>query len=607
MCGICGKLSWVKPVDLKIVENINNALFHRGPDDGSVLPLGNIVLGHRRLSIIDLTETGKQPMSDKTDRYYIVYNGMVYNFLELKQYLIKAGYHFRGTSDTEVVLYSYIHWGIDCLTKFNGMFALAIWDSKEQVLLLARDRFGKKPLYYYRLPDGGIVFASVLTALMKDPEVPRKTSYAALNCYLSLSYILSPMTMYEGVEKLEPGYYILIKNKGKNFIKQRYWNYANSFRLKTKDSIKDAAAKVLFLLEQSVKRRLISDVPVGAFLSGGVDSSAVVALMKKHHTGELHTFSMGFDDATYNELPDAKRTSDWIGTTHHAKICEMDESLSLIHNAVASYDEIFADTSLIPMVEVSKLAAKHVKVVLSGDGGDEIFAGYITHKASEYHHKLRKVPVNFNKFLLSILNRFFPPQKTKLSFEFKAKQFLYGLLYSGHQAHYLWRCIFTPEERIKILGSDYKDLVYDTDPFLQFKKYYDEVRDLDYFDQHLYVDSKTWLADDILVKLDRATMHSSIEGRCPYLDNDLVAYVASLPYNYKSVPYSQIFPKKHKYILKVAVKELLPEFVLKKRKTGFNSPVGKWLQVKGINEFKAFNQFVYNEKLNNAKEASRMA
>lgn len=603
MCGICGKLSWVKPVDLEIVKNINDALFHRGPDDGGILSLGNIVLGHRRLSIIDLTGTGKQPMSDETGRYHIVYNGMVYNFLELKQDLEKFGYRFRGTSDTEVVLYSYIHWGVDCFAKFNGMFALAIWDTEEQELLLARDRFGKKPLYYYRLPDGGIVFASELTALVKDLEVPTKISYAALNCYLGLSYILSPMTMYEGVEKLETSHYIIIKNRGKNLIKQRYWNYADLFRLKTNDSIKDAAAKILFLLEQSVKRRMISDVPIGAFLSGGVDSSAVVSLMKKHHTGELHTFSMGFDDATYNELPDAKRTADWIGTTHHAKICEMDESLFIIHNAVAAYDEIFADTSLIPMVEVSKLAAEHVKVVLSGDGGDEIFAGYITHKATKYHHKLRKVPVDFNKFLLSILSRFFPPQKTRLSFEFKAKQFLYGLLYSGHQAHYLWRCIFTPEERIKILGSDYKDLVYDTDPFLQFKKHYDEVRDLDIFDQHLYVDIKTWLADDILVKLDRATMHSSIEGRCPYLDNDLIAYVASLPYNYKSVPYSQIFPKKHKYILKVAVEELLPESVLKKRKAGFNSPVGKWLQAEGINEFKAFNQFVYNEKLKNAKEA----
>ncbi len=603
MCGISGKLSWQQPVNSEVVVDINSKLFHRGPDDGGILSLENIVLGHRRLSIIDLTEAGKQPMSDNTNRYHIVYNGMVYNFRELKQDLIRAGYHFRGTSDTEVVLYSYIYWGIDCLPKFNGMFALAVWDSKEQVLLLARDRFGKKPLYYYRLPDGGIVFASELTALMKDTEVPRKISSAALNCYLSLSYILSPMTMYESVEKLEPAYYILIKNKGKYFTKQRYWNYADLFRLKTNDSIKDAAAKILFLLEQSVKRRMISDVPIGAFLSGGVDSSAVVALMKKYHTGELHTFSMGFDDATYNELPDAKRTSDWIGTIHHAKICEMDGSLSIIHNAIASYDEIFADTSLIPMVEVSKLAAEHVKVVLSGDGGDEIFAGYITYKATEYHHKLRLVPVGFKRFLLSFLNRFFPPQKTKLSFEFKAKQFLYGLLYSGHQAHYLWRCIFTPEERIKILGSDYKDLVYSTDPFLQFKKHYDEVRDLDIFDQHLYVDIKTWLADDILVKLDRATMHSSIEGRCPYLDNDLVAYVASLPYKYKSVPRSQIFPKKHKYILKVAVKELLPISVLKKRKAGFNSPVGKWLQVEGINEFKAFNQFVYSEKLKNAKEA----
>jgi asparagine synthase (glutamine-hydrolysing) len=321
----------------------------------------------------------------------------------------------------------------------------------------------------------------------------------------------------------------------------------------------------------------------------------------------LHTFSIGFADETYNELPDADRTAKYIGTIHHNKVCEMDDRLSSLYQAIDAYDELFSDTSLVPMVEVAKLASGYVKVVLSGDGADEIFAGYITHRASRYHRYFSILPRGFKRMMLEVLNRYLPVQNRKLSFEFKAKQFLYGSLNTPQCAHYLWRNIFLPEERVNILGEKYRELIYATDPFVHFKRHYDEVADLDIFDRHLYVDAKTWLADDILVKADRAAMNSSIESRSPYLDADLVGYAASLPYEYKMPSLAGIFPYSQKYILKKALKPVLPGFVLKKKKSGFNAPIALWLKDHSMNEFKLFTKLVFNQKSHNvfqAKDAS---
>lgn len=589
MCGIAGIINWEHSPDRASLDKMCKKLTHRGPDDFGIISLANIALGHRRLSIIDLTSNAHQPMASKDGRYYIVYNGEVYNFKELREELKQEGIIFKSASDTEVVLYSYIRWGSKCLNKFNGMFSFAIWDDKRRELFLARDRFGKKPLYYY-YDHNNFIFASELNALILNEIVPRDISYESLNCYLALGYILSPLTIYTNVYKLEPATYLFISNQGKSVIKTKYWDYAESFRRKTNAAERDIAANVLELLTNSIKRRMISDVPVGAFLSGGIDSSSIVAIMKKYHSGDLHTFSIGFEEKDYNELKDADKAAKWINTLHHGKVISLDESSGLIDEAISVYDEPFADNSLIPTVELSRIASSFVKVSLSGDGADEIFAGYITYKADRLHGYANIIPSPLKRLIYklslpgSINNK-------KIGFGYKQKQFFYGTLYNSEKAHYLWRNIFSPEERTRLLGEKFRDLVYDTDPFYIFKKFYNSVKDLHWLDRSLYVDAMTWLTDDILVKVDRASMNKSIEVRCPYLDVDLVSFVASIPSGLK------MRGLKTKYILKKSLNSVLPDFILNKKKSGFNAPVGNWINFEGINEFKAFNKYVFHKRM----------
>jgi len=591
MCGLAGYLYWSKQPARDSVERMSEMLIHRGPDDHDAVHLKDISLAHRRLSIIDLSEKAKQPMRSADGRYYIVYNGEVYNFQELKKDLINAGYVFRNSSDTEVVLSAYIHWGADCLNKFNGMFALAIWDNLDRELFLARDRFGKKPLYYHLDPLGRMTFASELTALMENKDISKIISPEGLNCYLALGYILSPMTIYKDVYKLEPATYMRISQQGAKVEKRKYWHYADCFRNKTSDREEEIDHKNLYLLEKAVKRRMISDVPVGAFLSGGLDSSSIVALMKKYHSGPLHTFSMGFDESSYNELADADRAAAWIGTDHHNHICKVESGREMIDSAIDAYDEPFADNSLIPMIEVSRIAAAHVKVVLSGDGADEMFAGYITYKADNYYRYAKMLPISLKKQLVGIFSRMNWLEKgEKLSWPYKAKQFFHGSLYSPEHAHYLWRIIFHPEERVALMGERYRDLIFDSDPFRIFQKYYEEVKGLHWLDKNLYVDGMTWLPDDILVKVDRATMRSSIEARSPYLDIDLVNYAASLSPRMKMKGFET------KYCLRKALKSILPRFILEKPKSGFNAPTGAWIGYDGVDEFKAFTKYVLAKK-----------
>ncbi|HQY20808.1 MAG TPA: asparagine synthase (glutamine-hydrolyzing) [Ignavibacteria bacterium] len=592
MCGIAGKSQWkgVSEDTIAAVSRMCNSIKHRGPDNQGVKSLGNIVLGHRRLSIIDLSANANQPMSSKDERFNIVYNGEIYNFMEIKNDLIQHGYSFKTNSDTEVIIYAYDKFGSDCFSMFNGMFSLAIWDSKLNELILARDRFGKKPLYYYFDKNKNISFASELKAFKEDKTFSPELSYEALNCYLAIGYILAPLTIYKNIFKLEAAHYMKISDSGNKISKFRYWDYSDSFRIKNKDSDEDTCSKILYLLEESVKRRMISDVPVGAFLSGGIDSTSIVALMKKFHKGELHTFSVGFNQKSYNELPDADRAAEFIGTRHHGIICDIKNELDFLNNAVDVFDEPFADNSLIPMIEVSKLASDFVTVVLSGDGADEIFAGYITYKADKYYNFAKPIPDSIKRFIIGLNSN--SKNKNKLNWQYKQKQFLNGALHSPEKAHYLWRQFFSPEERIEILGKEYKDLVYDTDPYNTFKKYYDIGKELDTLDRNLYVDGMTWLTDDILVKVDRTTMHSSIEARSPYLDPELVEYVSSIPSN-KKMKGMQL-----KYILKKALKDVIPEFVINKKKSGFNSPVGEWIGSNGNNEFKTFNKYVYDRKFN---------
>jgi len=592
MCGIAGRLSSDSKLNNeKIVLDICNRMIHRGPDFGCVKSFGSVTLGHRRLAIIDLSAEANQPMTLKSGRFSIVFNGEIYNYQDIRTELISLGYHFFTNSDTEVLLNSYQQWGKNCLNKFNGMFAFAIWDEKEQCLFLARDRFGKKPLFY-SFSQNTFTFASETYALLADTTISNSISLEAVNCYLALGYILNPMTMYKHINLLEPGSYIIISKDLKIFEKSSYWNYADSFYSKTTENEHIIAHNILELLTLAVKRRMISDVPIGAFLSGGIDSSSVVSLMKKYHVGDLHTFSVGFDQNNYNELPDADRVGKNIGTIHHGIIVNPKENSHLLEEGIQASDQLFSDNSILPMIEVSKLASKYITVVLSGDGADEMFGGYITYSADKYYNIAKLIPYPIRYLLSSQKIKINPFSTNKINLDYKRQQFFNGTLYNYQKAHYLWRCIFNEEERIKILGEKYREIVYDTDPFRTFAKLYTSVSELDIIDQHLFVDAMTWLTDDILVKVDRSTMYNSIEARAPYLDIDLVNYSASIPASIKMKNGVK------KYILKLALKNTLPKYVLKKKKSGFNAPIHTWIEDTETNEFKSFTKYVFQTRKN---------
>jgi len=590
MCGIAGKLHWGPVREDTFVQEMCDRMIHRGPDAGSIVNLNNISLGHRRLSIIDLSSKANQPMASKDGRYHIVYNGEVYNFKIIRKELDKIGYTFNSSSDSEVVMYAFVEWGEKCLQMFNGMYAFAIWDSKINQLFLARDRFGKKPLYYHFDKNKSFSFASELSALIADDTISRNISYEALNSYLAIGYILSPMTLYNDVYKLESASYLIISNNGKRVSKVRYWNYADSFRNKTNANEREISNRLISHLREAVNRRLISDVPVGSFLSGGIDSSSIVSIMKESLNDDLHTFSVGFNQGSYDEIPDASRVAKWFGTIHHNRYCDLSDNLDLLDSAINGFDEPFSDNSLIPTYDLCKLASDYVTVALSGDGADELFAGYVTYKADKYHSYFKIVPNLIKKILFKIGSQS-SGQKNKLNWGYKSRQFFYGSLHQPEQAHYLWRVFFHPEDRVNILGESHRELIYDTDPFNIFKKYYCEVKDLNILDRNLYVDGMTWLTDDILVKVDRASMQHSLEVRSPYLDIDLVNYAGSIPSGLKMKGFNT------KYILKKALKGVVPEFVLSKKKSGFNAPVGAWLKSDELDEFRTFNKYVFNKKV----------
>ncbi|NLE01542.1 MAG: asparagine synthase (glutamine-hydrolyzing) [Fibrobacter sp.] len=579
MCGIAGKINFLTPPSRAAVERMTARLFHRGPDNGAVIQCNpHVIVGHRRLSIIDLSSDANQPMIDSTGRFTIVYNGEIYNYKELREELIRSGFTFKTSSDTEVVLNSYIHWGESCFVKFSGMFALAIWDEQQKELICGRDRFGKKPFYYTYIGNE-FTFASELHALLEDERI-RDTvtiSIEALNQYLALGYILSPVTIFREVHKLEPSTFFKVNEKG-IFKQTRFWDYTTCFEPCFEKTEQEYSSEIRNRLKSAVQYRLNADVPVGVLLSGGIDSSAITCMASEIHSQKLHSFSIGFDESSYDESTDARFTADFAGTIHHDHKITAPDRKTLIDTAIRIYDEPFADTSAIPTYAVSKHASSLVKVVLSGDGADEIFGGYITYNADLLRKKLawtgalRKLPVLLSPLLPGTT------RKRKLPLNFKIKQFVRGLPLDYKRAHYTWREIFTEQERITILGDSAKEEICDTDPFKIFERHYSEVEELDMISQHLYVDVKTWLADDILVKVDRASMACSLEVRCPFLDNTLVEYVAGIPSHLK------IKNGSNKYILKKALEGIVPERTRKKKKSGFGAPVSTWLQTSTLED-----------------------
>jgi len=574
MCGIAGVVDWQRAGDSHAVGRMVRRLSHRGPDHEAVTVCGAAILGHRRLAIIDLTPDANQPMADVDGRVWIVFNGEIYNYRELRSDLEKRGARFRTHSDTEVLLEAYKRWGDDFLQRLNGMFAFALWDEGRQRLLLARDRLGEKPLYYAVLPGGGVAFASELKALRLYPGVGADINPAALSHYLSLNYILHTECILDGARKLPAGH-CLVAEAGRLVQPRSYWDLARAYREKlTGRRRQDAAEELAGLIDDAVRLRLVSDVPLGAFLSGGIDSSAIVGAMRRvEPAAETLTFTIGFREAGFDETLAARATAQVLTTRHYEQVVDVDLAARL-RDIVAAVDEPFADSSIVPTYYLAKFARSRATVCLSGDGGDEIFAGYPTYAADRLRHHMAWVPAHVTRTLATWSDRLLPVRHSKVGFGYKLRQFLRGHALPPGRAHYSWRTIFPDELKRKVLNPEVRSAVMVTDPYAVFDRYSHDVEGCHYLDQAMYVDIKTWLMDDILVKVDQATMAHSLEARTPLLDHRLVEYAASLPVSWKYRGLEQ------KHLLRLSQRRRLPSSVLKRRKTGFNAPVSHWLSGK---------------------------
>lgn len=558
MCGIAGFVNQARQGSYEILKSMNLAIFHRGPDDSGEYLSDTALTGltFRRLSIIDLTTAGHQPMSNADRSLWIVFNGEIYNFKTLREELIRLGYSFRSKTDTEVILNAYAEWGESCLDKLNGMFAFAIWDTRKEKLFMARDRAGIKPLFYYH-DAHHLIFASEIKAIKQYPGIELGIEETALYDFLTYLYIPTPKTLYKNIAKLPPGHCATFE-KGKLNIRQ-YWDIDPAKKISINE--KDAIAEVQRLLTDSVKLQLVSDVPLGVFLSGGIDSSAVTALAQAQTDIPMQSFSIGFDVKEHSELPYAKTVSHHTGTLYNERIVSKEMGRDIEEFIINIFDEPFADSSAIPTYFVSALAREKVTVALSGDGGDEVFGGYNWY--DRWIEAQGKSTVS--RFLFEAVSRVYPHQLRgydKIASKSLQSLELYSFLMGG----------FTSDQKRRVLNNKYKSLFNDYDSLWFFKKYWRE--DIDQFTRMQYLDFKTYLNDDILTKVDRTSMITSLETRVPLLDHRLVEFAFSLPTEIRNKGFEK------KYIFKKAMENLLPAEILYRTKKGFSIPSNKWMSVR---------------------------
>ena len=565
MCGIAGFVDrWdsgqARPVEERaaIIDSMCRIIEHRGPDDQGVTLDRGVALGMRRLSIIDLAG-GHQPISGEDGSVSIVYNGEIYNFHELKDRLEAAGHKFKTHCDTETVLHGYEEFGPDCLKDLRGMFAFAIWDAKNQVLFIARDRAGKKPLYYSVTRGGSLIFGSELKVLLQHPDVEREIDPKALDAYFTLGYIPDPYSIFKNVKKLPPGHYLTF-SQGRLDVKQ-YWdfNFNPSESLREEDYLEE----LRFLLDESVRLRLISDVPLGAFLSGGIDSSTIVGLMARHSAQPVKTFSIGFHEDSYNELKYARMTAQKFGTDHH-EFFVTPEICSVVDELAWFMDEPFADQATIPNYVVSKLAREHVKVVLSGDGGDELFAGYTRYIVAQNRASFDLIPKTLRQGL--------GPLSKNLPHGTKGRNYLFNISLDPVSRYLDSVSTFTSLNRESLYTRDFRDLV-GTEGYVSslFRDLSARVTTGEPLDRLLYIDSKTYLPGDILAKVDRTSMAVSLEARAPLLDHKLIEFVGQMPAKLK------LSGLESKHLLKKAVADLVPHEILNRPKQGFGVPIQDWI------------------------------
>ena len=589
MCGICGEIDFSKGIKTEPITRMCDVLVHRGPDDeGMVFFRGNqyyevkrsfqmvsknegfeVGLGHRRLSIIDLSEDAHQPMSNENGTIWIVYNGEIYNFQNLRKELEEKGHLFKSKSDTEVILHAYEEWDVDCLNRFRGMFAFAIWDSKLKRLFMARDRLGEKPLVYFN-KNGQFVFASEIKALLQIPGVERKVNNSGLHHYLTYQYVPSPDTIFEGIKKLPPAHYLLYDRNG-NIRIERYWKLNFNSRQKNHADVQEFSDLIRTELEESVKLRLISDVPLGAFLSGGIDSSLIVGMMGKLSGKPVKTFSIGFEEKDFDELIYAKLVSDHFATEHHEFVVRPN-AIEILPKLIWHYNEPFADSSAIPTYYLANVTKNYVKVVLTGDAGDENFAGYKRYLWSKWVALFIKIPGKIRRELIPTFLRVISYSHWKEKTLNRLIDFMESLSDDQVRNYAEQIKIFNAKEKGDIYTEDLVKNLGKKNPLDFLTKKYEEAETDDLLGKLLYVDINSYLPEDLLVKMDIATMANSLEARIPFLDHKFMELVAGIP--------SQLKMKGSmtKFILKKSFSDLLPEAILKRKKMGFGVPVSRWFK-----------------------------
>ncbi|CAN5495041.1 amidotransferase 1, exosortase A system-associated [soil metagenome] len=566
MCGIAGFISKENTRSDERMSRLDamcRVITHRGPDEQGTAVEGRAAMGMRRLSIIDLA-TGQQPIYNTGRTKLIVFNGEIYNYRELKADLESRGYKFRTNSDTETIIHAYDEYGVDCVKLLRGMFAFAIWDEREQSLFMARDRVGKKPLFYTVTAAGEFIYGSEMKVLLEHGGVTREIDHGALDAYLTFGYIPEELCIFKGVHKLEPGHFLIFKNG--EIRTERYWDfdYSAESLTETEDEI---ASDLLTKLRDAVEVRLISEVPLGAFLSGGVDSSAVVGLMSQIMDQPVKTFSIGFNEDSFDELKYARMAASHFKTDHHEFILTPD-FVDIIDDLVWHFDEPFADSSALPTYMVSKLAREHVTVALSGDGGDELFAGYTRYVKDRNRSGLERLPRGIRQNLIRPLSEALPHGARGKNYLFNISLDAAGR-YIDSISHFNGprkRKLYSNEIRTKMNGN-----------FERGEKLYRQIAGStatdDPVENLLYLDSKTYLPSDILTKVDRMSMASSLEARSPLLDHKLIEYVTRIPSSMK------LKGNETKYIFKKAIEGFVPKEILYREKQGFGVPIGDWINL----------------------------
>ena len=569
MCGITGFVrNDGKPVDEALLARMNEAIRHRGPDEDGFYVNGSVGMAMRRLAIIDL-KSGQQPIHNRDRTAWIVFNGEIYNYLELREKLEKLGHTFYTNSDTEAIVHAYDQYGADCPKHLRGMFAFAIWNERDQELFLARDRVGKKPLLYSLVNGGHLIFGSEFSALLLHPDVSREIEPEALDYYLSFMCIPAPMTAYRAIRKLEPGHWLRWR-KGEIEV-QRYWQ--PDFTKKLDIDEEEAGERTVAILRDAVKVRLMSEVPLGAFLSGGIDSSAVVALMAQESSERVKTFSIGFDEQDFSELHHARRIAEHVGADHHEFIVRPD-AVEVLPMLVEHYGEPYADSSAVPTYYVAKETRKHVTVALNGDGGDESFAGYERYVAMGLTEKYRRVPSFLRESVIKETVNLIPTSPTKRSMARSVKRLLDGVSRPRVDRYTYWVSVFNDDTKKPLYSDFFREQTLEADPTGLLGTWFKRANGIGIVDAMLLTDQMTYLPNDLLVKVDIATMAVSLEARAPFLDHHVIEFAASLPEKLKLRRLTT------KYLLKKVLRKLLPSENLDRRKMGFGVPIGHWFRGK---------------------------